>query len=132
MSRKAKGMQNTVQVRLYPTAEQARLLMTHSLEYIQTVNVLACAEDAGMLEDGFSTKDFTAPLPSAVKNQALRDAQSVCKRALELGRLPVLKKPICQWNNQNWHLDPGVLTLPVVIGGKTQQIEIRCAEGEMW
>jgi IS605 OrfB family transposase len=131
MSRKAKGMQNTVQVRLYPTAEQACLLIAHSQEYIQTVNVLARAEDAGMLEDGLSTKDFTAPLPSAVKNQALRDAQSVCKRARELGRLPVLKKPLCQWNNQNWHLEGGVLTVPVSIEGKTQQLAIRCADGEL-
>jgi IS605 OrfB family transposase len=130
MSRKAKGLQNTVQVRLYPTAEQARLLMAHCLEYISTVNVLISAYDADMLEEGFSTKDFRVPLPSAVKNQVLRDAKSVFKRSLELGRIPVLKKPIAQWNNQNWHIEQGVLTLPVFLDGKTQQIEIRCAEGE--
>src|SRR2546425_1685257 len=98
MSKKEKGLQNTVQVRLYPTAEHACLLMAHCLEYISTVNVLVSAYDADMIEDGFSTKNFRAPLPSAVKNQVLRDAQSVFKRSLQLGRLPVLKKPIVQWN----------------------------------
>ena len=61
-----------------------------------------------MLPDGgqgASTKDFTAALPSAVKNQALRDARSVWKRSFELGRIPVLRKPICQWNNQNWRIE---------------------------
>lgn len=131
MTKKGKGLENTVSVRLYPTAEQDRLLMGHCLEYISTVNVLASAFDADMIEDGFSTKDFTVPLPSAVKNQALRDAKSVFTRSLELTRLPILKKPICQWNNQNWQIEQGTLTLPVCLDGKTQQIEIRCPEGEL-
>lgn len=130
-SKKPKGLQNTVQVRLYPTPEQSRLLMAHCLEYIATVNVLSTALDAGMIEEGFSTKDFVAALPSAVKNQALRDARSVYKRSLELSRLPVLRKPICQWNNQNWHINQGVLTFPVSFDGHTQQIEVRCADGEL-
>src|SRR5438445_13271924 len=113
MSKKPKGLQQTLQVRLYPTAEQGKLLMAHCLEYISTVNVLGQACDASMVDDKFSTKDFTAQLPSAVKNQALRDARSV-----ELGVIPVLRKPICQWNNQNWHLEAGLLTLPVCITGK--------------
>src|SRR5215467_11514205 len=107
MSKKSKGLQNTLQVRLYPTPEQSRLLMAHCLEYISTVNVLSSALDADLIpHDGtFSTKDFVAHLPSCVKNQALRDACSVFKRSLDLDCLPVLKKPICQWNNQNWHLE---------------------------
>ncbi len=131
MSKKAKGLQNTVQVRLYPTDSQASLLMVHCVEYISTVNVLVSALDADMTEENFSTKDFLAPLPSAVKNQVLRDAKSVFKRSLKLGRIPILKKPICQWNNQNWHIEQGILTIPVCLNGKTQQIEIRCAEGEL-
>ncbi len=117
----------TLQVRLYPTSEQGRLLMEHCLEYISTVNVLASALDADMLDGTISTKDFISPLPSAVKNQALRDARSVFKRSLDLGCLPVLKKPICQWNNQNWRIDGGMLMLPVYQDGKTQQVRIACA-----
>jgi len=118
----------TIQVRLYPTSEQGRLLMAHGLEYISTVNVLASALDADMLPEKVSTKDFQAHLPSAVKNQALRDARSVFKRSLELDCLPVLKKPICQWNNQNWRIESSMLILPVWRDGKTQQEHIRCAD----
>lgn len=126
-----KGLQNTVQVRLYPTVEQASLLMTHCLEYISTVNTLVSALDADMIENGFSTKDFIAPLPSVVKNQVLQDAKSVFKRSFEFGTIPILKKPICQWNNQNWQIEQGVLTIPVYLHGKTQQITVCCAEREL-
>lgn len=133
MSRKPKGLQNTLQVRLSPTPLQGRLLMAHCLEYISVVNVLASALDADLIshDDTFSTKDFTAALPSCVKNQAVRDARSVFKRSLELDRLPILKKPICQWNNQNWRIEDGTLTVPVSTGGKTQQIHIPCAAVEL-
>src|SRR5437870_3618934 len=133
MSRKPKGLQNTLQVRLSPDPSQGRLLMAHCQEYISTVNVLSRALDADLLPHDalFSTKDFVACLPSCVKNQALRDARSVFKRSLELDVLPVLKKPICQWNNQNWSIDEGKLTLPVCLGGKVKQIEIACADVEL-
>src|SRR6266567_4325636 len=130
MSRKPKGLQNTLQVRLSPDPSQGRLLMEHCQEYIRTVNVLSRALDADLIphDDTFSTKDFVTALPSCVKNQALRDAHSVFKRSLELDVLPVLQKPICQWNNQNWRLEQGMLTLPVTLDGKTQQIHIPCAD----
>ena len=104
--------------------------MAHSQEYISTVNVLSSALDADLLphDETFTTKDFATHLPSCVKNQALRDARSVFKRSLELEVLPLLKKPLCQWNNQNWHIKQGILTLPVSLDGKTQQIQIKCAE----
>jgi putative transposase len=130
MSKKPKGLEHTYQLRLCPTLEQGRLLMAHCQEYISTVNVLAAALDADVIphDDTFSTKDFIAQLPSCVKNQVVRDARSVFKRSLELDKLPVLKKPICQWNNQNWQINAGKLTVPVCLDGKVQQIEIACAD----
>src|SRR5260370_19250022 len=119
---------STLQVRLYPTSEQGRLLMAHCQEYISAVNVLSSALDADLLPAKASTKDFLAALPSAVKNQALRDAHSVFKRSLELDCLPRLKKPICQWNNQNWQLEQGILRLPMCVDGLVQQVHLRCAE----
>src|SRR5262249_38156432 len=117
-----------------PTPEQAILLRAHTQEYISAINVLTHALDAGVLPDdgqGASTKDFTAALPSAVKNQALRDARSVWTRAFELGRLPVLRKPLCQWNNQNWRsesrTDGETLLLPLYQDGQVRQASIRCA-----
>ena len=98
----ASECKTTAHVRLYPTPAQAAILRAHCQEYINTVNVLVAALDSDVLPaggKGTSTKDFTAALPSAVKNQALRDARSVWKRSFELGVLPHLRKPICQWNN---------------------------------
>jgi putative transposase len=120
----------TAQVRLYPTPAQAALLRAHCQEYISTINVLVAALDSDMLPDGgkgISTKDFTAILPSAVKNQALRDARSLWKRSLTLGVLPVLRKPICQWNNQNWRMDGDTLVIPMCRDARIEQIAIRCA-----
>ncbi|MFL5695401.1 MAG: RNA-guided endonuclease InsQ/TnpB family protein [Ktedonobacteraceae bacterium] len=121
----------TLQVRLYPTPDHSCLLMGHCQEYISTVNVLVAAYESGVLEGNVSTKDFTAHLPSAVKNQAVRDAQSVWKRSLKLGCLPILKKPICHWNNQNWRMEDGMLILPTYQDGKTQQVRIPCASVAM-
>ena len=116
-------LKTTASVRLYPTPEQAAILRAHCQEYISTVNVLVQALDSDVLPEGgegASTKDFTAALPSAVKNQALRDARSVWKRSFELGIIPVLRKPICQWNNQNWRIESqtegGTLIIPVCPG----------------
>jgi len=120
-------MKTTLQVRLYPTPEQSHLLRTHCQEYISTVNTLVSALDRDILPEKVSTKSFVAPLPSAIKNQALRDAQSVFKHSFELGCTPILKKPLCQWNNQNWRIEDTLLVLPVYRDGKTQQVRIPCA-----
>ena len=61
------GLKNTIQIRLYPTKYQARILREHCQEYIDCVNVIVQAHDAELLPKGFSTKEFTAQLPSAVK-----------------------------------------------------------------
>jgi IS605 OrfB family transposase len=127
MSKKpADDLTTTVQVRLYPTPEQSRLLMAHCTEYISTVNMLVQAQELEILPEKVSTKDFKAPLPSAVKNQALRDAQSVYKKSIELGVIPVLKKLICQWNNQNWQMTDCMLTIPMWVEGKTEQVSLAC------
>jgi hypothetical protein len=105
-------VKTTVPIRLYPTPEHAALLRAQCQEYISTSNVLVQALDSDVLPDGgqgASTKDFTTALPSAVKNQALRDARSVWKRSFELGIIPVLRKPICQWNKQNWRMEGDTL-----------------------
>jgi putative transposase len=120
----------TVPVRLYPTPEQAALLRAHCQEYMSTINVLVTALDSDVLPDGgknVSTKDFTAALPSAVKNQALREARAVWKRSFELGVIPILHNPMCQWKNQHWRIEGAMLVLPVSRDGTVQQISVRCA-----
>lgn len=123
-------LKTTVPVRLYPTPEQGAVLHAHCQEYISTINVLVQALDSDVLPEDASTKDFTAALPSAVKNQALRDARFVWKRSFELGVVPVLRKPMCQWNNQNWRIEGDALLIPVCQDGQVGQIAIRCSGAE--
>ncbi len=120
----------TVPVRHYPTPEQVVILRAHGQEYIDTVNVLVQALDSDVLPEDASTKDFTAALPSAVKNQVLRDARSVWKRSFTLGIIPVLRRPICQWNNQNWRIEGETLVIPVYQTGQVGQITVRCSAVE--
>ena len=99
------ALKTTVPIRRDPTPEPAAILRAHCQEYSSTSNVLVAAlESEGLPEGGkgVSTQDFTAMLPSAVKHQAFRDARSVWNRSFTRGVLPVLRKPICQWNTQNW------------------------------
>lgn len=73
-----------------------------------------------------STKEIDAPLNSSVKNQAIRDAKSVFKKAKKAKYkiVPVLKKPIIVWNNQNYTINHASIKVPFVVSGKSQKIEI--------
>src|SRR5258707_15703555 len=44
-----------------------------------------------------------------------------------LGVSPLLRKPICQWNNQNWRIEGNTLLLPFCQDGIVGQTAIRCA-----
>ena len=123
-------LKTTLPVRLYPTPDQAALLRAHCQEYLRTINVLVQALDSAVLSDGASTQDFPAALPSAVKHQALRAARSVWKRSFDLGVIPILRKPLCQWNTQNWRIDGDTLLIPVDQDGQVQQIAIRGSNRE--
>ena len=63
-------------------------------------------------------------LPSAVRNQAIRDGKSVYQKYKKTNIQSILKKPVCIWNNQNWKLKEGVLSFPVLINGKSQRIAV--------
>lgn len=117
-------LQTTVPIRLLPTLGQAALLRAHAQEYIGTSNVLVAALESGVLPDegkATTTADFTAALPSAVKNQALRDARSVWKRARALGRVPVRRRPVCPWSTQNWRLEGATLVVAVHPNGQVNR-----------
>ena len=127
--------------------------------YIQTVNNLiqTAIRDADISK--YTSKDITAELPSAVKNQCIRDAKSIikkhrkeCHKAVLKNRkllkqkkepvtaphLPVLKKPCCYWNNQNFVISKDVfsaddtvcLSVPVLVNGKSERIRTKtfCTE----
>ena len=117
----------TVVIRLYPTKEQKNLIDSSSLAYINLINELV----EEMVELKASTKKTTAnivaPLNSSVKNQALRDSKSVFKKAKKTKYkiIPVLKKTVCVWNNQNYSYDDNSIAMPFIINGKSKKVSIK-------
>ncbi|MED1694886.1 hypothetical protein P4U84_23740, partial [Brevibacillus agri] len=78
-------------------------------------------------QDKMRATDSSASLPSAVKNQAIKDAKSVFKKAKKskFTTVPVLKKPVCIWNNQNYSFDFTHISMPIMIDGKVTKTPIR-------
>ena len=117
----------TVKIKLLPTKEQATILQEMSKEYISTINILVSEMVAEKKSIKKSSKDISASLPSAVKNQAIKDAKSVFKKAKKnkFATIPVLKKPVCIWNNQNYSFDFTHISMPIIIDGKATKTPIR-------
>jgi len=118
----------TVKFKLLPTSDQIKILKQSGNAYIQVINTLV----AEMVEEKKSTKKTTAhvsaDLPSAVKNQAINDAKSVFSTKVKKSNytiIPILKKPVCIWNNQNYSFDYTHIDLPFMVGGKSTRLKIR-------
>ena len=117
----------TVKIKLLPTKEQAAVLREMSQTYVATINALVSEMVAEKKSTTKSSKDISAPLPSIVKNQAIRDAKSVFTkvRKSKYSTIPVLKKTVCVWNNQNYSFDFTHLSMPVMVDGKAKKMPIR-------
>ena len=121
----------TVKFRLYPTTEQTALLSRSAKEYIKSVNDLTAYMDSQTVMSKLSTASFDAALPSAVKNEALNTAKSVFKKYKKDKQkkpdkgMPVLKKPIISWNNQNYEVKDETIECPLWINGKSQRTAIK-------
>ena len=117
----------TVNIKLHPTKEQQSILKRMMSSYIHTANQLVSdmIESQSMLK--LTSKHIHSHLPSAVKNQVIKDAQSVFKKAKKSTYkiIPVLKKPYCTWNNQNYSFDFESISLPIMIDGKVKKTAIR-------
>ncbi|MEJ8548849.1 hypothetical protein [Brevibacillus borstelensis] len=109
----------TVKIRLFP--DQPNVLRQLGKEYIRVVNHLTeNAEQLGMFPK-VTTKDVETTLPSAVCNQAIRDAKSVFRKIKKLGARPILKKPVYLVNNQNYTVSENTVAFPIVVDGKTKK-----------
>jgi len=131
-------LQITVKIKLQPTKEQSKLLKAVMSEYIRLVNQIVSDFVSANAHLKYSSKDVVANLPSAVKNQAIRDAKSVFTKYTKAVKtnaklkpeeqkdikVPTLKKPVAIWNNQNYSLKGNILSFPVIIDGKSQRLEI--------
>lgn len=119
-------MQKTIKIKLIPTKNQQKLICDRMSEYIRTTNSLT--EKMLDMKQGetMSTKDFSANLPSAVKNQCIRDAKSILRKHKKglTKSVAVLKKPVCIWNNQNFSLEEETISFPVWIG-KSKKISVK-------
>lgn len=117
----------TLQAKLNPTKEQIKLIDNGSLDYINTINDLV----SEMVTDKKATKKTSAnvivALNSAVKNQAIKDAKSVFKKVKKTKYkiIPILKKPVIVWNNQNYSINVDSISMPFIIDGKSKKIEIK-------
>lgn len=140
-------MQLSETVKLYMTREQKSLVVMAMNKYISTVNSLISIATSGTSISKYTTADVNASLPSALTNQCIRDAKSIvnkynkdCRKASaknkKLARqrsnitikepiVPVLKRPCCYVNNQNFKIRDNCIEFPVLINGKSKRISIR-------
>lgn len=117
----------TVNIKLRPTKVQQSILKRMMGTYIHTANQLVSdmVEAETMLK--LTSKNVQSHLPSAVKNQVIKDAQSLFKKVKKskFKIIPILKKPYCTWNNQNYSFDFESISLPIMMDGKAQKTAIK-------
>lgn len=139
-------MQLSETIRLYPTKYQKDLIKSTMDEYISCVNGLVTDAISGRSIAKTTTAEITAALPSALKNQCIRDARSIVKKhykachntVLKNRRLakksgirvtapkrPVLKKPCFYINNQNFKVKGKYIEFPVIINGYSTRLSIK-------
>ncbi|WP_419884224.1 RNA-guided endonuclease TnpB family protein [Peribacillus sp. B-H-3] len=118
----------TVKIKLLPTKEQIQLLEQSSREYIKVINTLVSEMVNEKKSTKKSTKDIEANIPSAVKNQAIKDAKSVFSTKVKKSKykiVPILKKLVCVWNNQNYSFDLTHISIPFMVNGKSTRLKVR-------
>lgn len=139
-------MQLSETIKLYPTKQQKDLILKAMTEYIDTVNGLVFDAVSGTSIAKLTSAGVEAELPSALKNQCIRDAKSIvkkhykyCRKAVLKNRslkkrgsgvhvtapsLPVLKKPCFYVNNQNFKVKDSAVEFPVMINGNSKRISV--------
>ena len=136
-------MQLSETIKLYPTSYQKQLITSTMHEYIDTVNSLVSTAVSGNSISKYTTADFECELPSALANQCIRDAKSIVKKHYKLchstiiknrkrelkrtaPKLPILHKPCCYINNQNFKIkDNGMVEFPVIADGKSTRLSVK-------
>ena len=107
-------------------------------EYIKTANYVVSDYVAGNTVK-HTSKTVSADLPSALKNQVIQDAKSIFKKHtknLKVNaekepdkqkeiKVPILKKPVAIWNNQNYSIKFGYIAFPVWLNGKSTRIMVK-------
>lgn len=117
----------TIKLKLQPNRFQKKLLEKMSKTYICVINDLVSEMVEYKQPTKKTTKNVVAPLPSAVKNQAIKNAKSVFTKSKKTGyaMIPILKKPVCIWNNQNYSVSEREISVPLFVDGRSKRIPIR-------
>ena len=140
-------MQLSETVKLYPTEYQSELIKATMSEYISTVNRLVSDAVSGKSISKVTTADVSANLPSALTNQCIRDAKSIVKKHYKAchasvlknrklakkksnirttaPKLPILKKPCCYVNNQNFKVNDSNIEFPAMVNGRSKRISVK-------
>ena len=139
-------MQLSETVKLYMTREQKSLITVAMTEYISTVNSLVSDATNGISIAKYTTANVKSNLPSAITNQCIRDAKSIVRKYNKVCRdadrktakfakqgkdikvvatIPVLRKPCCYVNNQNYKVNGNHIEFPVRINGKSKRLSIK-------
>ena len=140
-------MQLSETVKLYPSKYQSELIRAAMSEYISTVNSLVSDAASGKSIARITTADVDAQLPSALRNQCIRDARSIIRKyykschstvlknrslarktsniRITAPKLPILRKPCCYINNQNFKVNGNNIEFPVIIGGRSKRIVVK-------
>jgi len=132
-------MQITVQIKLLPTNDQIRLISNTMKEYIATINAIVNDfVNAGIILK-YTSKDINADLPAALRTQVNQDSRSVFTKYLKNVKanakkeadqqkeikVPILKKPMAVWNNENYSIKFGYISFPVWLNGKSTRIMVK-------
>ncbi len=134
-------------IKLYVTKDQRELITKAMMEYINTVNSLVSEAMKGVPVKRYTTKDVSAELPSAIINQAIRDANSIvrkhykaCMKTVFRNRklreegknitflaphVPVLKRLCLYINNQSYRIIDNCISFPVITGGKSKRLFVK-------
>lgn len=139
-------MQLSETIKLYMSKTEYQLVKDTMNTYIATVNSIVSDAVSGISIAKLTTKDVNTNLPSALTNQCIRDAKSIVKKYNKarcdaehkntklakngkdikvIATLPVLKKPCCYINNQNFKVNGVHIEFPVMVNGKSKRISIR-------
>jgi len=124
---------------MLPTKKHATLIDSTLEEYIHAVNSIVndYVIDNNIVKR--TSKNVIADLPSALKNQVIQDAKSIFRKYTknikanakkELNKqkevkVPILKKPMAIWNNQNYAVNFGYISFPVWLNGKSTRIMVK-------
>lgn len=140
-------MQLSETVKLYLNKHQLELVKATMTEYISVVSGLVSDAVNGTSITKYTSKDVDAELPSALINQCIRDAKSINKKYVKECRrvsaknqylkdkgsdyvikeptVPILKKPCCYINNQNFKINDDYIEFPVFEQGKSKRLSVR-------